>query len=221
LFKKNKNKNKIIIDLKKQKKMSSSSSVTNEDLLNLLTILYQGSVRKNPLAVIPVYKTGAQFFNIKDIPTIASDYDLPLPLADIENTLKVGLNRGIFTKSIQNGTQCGFSVCIPKGASYLAFSSPGSGPINPNPNRTVDPNVSISSDPILIYAYNPQMLKVNSKNAELLASEAFLSFPKLSGSFVKYSNNRAPFYGYRGWASTSNYPPQRSGVSQSNKCCKK
>ena len=204
-------------------------SVTDQDLLDLLTILYQGSVRKNTLAVVPVYQTGAQFFNINDIPTIASEYELPLPTAGVENTLKVGLSQGVFSKSIQNGTQCGYNVCIPKGASYLAFSSLGSGPGNPNSNKNVSSSTSstVSSGPVLIYAYNPQMLKVNSKNASLLSSNNSCfggicqSFSKVTGSYVKYSNNRAPFYQYRGWASTSNYPPQRPGISQSNKCCKK
>ena len=209
-------------------------SVTNKDLYDLLTILYQGSVRKFPTASIPVYSTGALFFLKEDIQAIAETYGFPLPSAGIDNTLRVGLTQGVFARSIQNGSQCGFSICDPKGASYLAFKSDGSGPGNQNTNRIVDSGVDISGTPVFIYAYNPNMLKVNSKNMAVLNESSnnsngscsghslCQSYYKVSGSYVKYANNRAPCYQYRGWGSTSNNPfGTRSGSSQTNRCCRK
>lgn len=148
-----------------------------EDLYNLLTVLYQGSVRKNPLAVPPVYQNHAQFFKKEDLPTLAAEYDLPLP-PDVDTTLKVGLQRGIYQRSIEDGTQCGASVCQPT-----------------------------TRLPTLIYAYNPNMLKVNKENQQILSYNPnsptgmncvnCYQFQTVSGSFVRHSNNRYPCPGQR------------------------
>ena len=203
-----------------------SVKVTNQDLADLLTILYQGSVRKNPLSLEPVYNTGAQFFLMDDLPTLAAEYDLPLPSAGIEATLKVGLKQGLYQRSIQNGTQCGSNVCHPQGASYRSFYSAGSGYVNPNRNVNLSINNDTNSSPVLIYAYNPRLLQLNSQNLAVLNAQntcpghVCQSYQQVAGSFVKYSNNRAPFYQDRGWGFTSKNPGFRTGNTASNACCR-
>jgi hypothetical protein len=191
------------------------TSVSNQDLSDLLMILYTASVKKNKLAVIPAINDGISYFAFESIPILADEYNLPLPLADLYTTLKVGLTRGIFNRSIQNGTQCGFNPCNGKGASYLLFPSSGN-----NANSNLDLNTDINSSPVLIYAYNPNMIKVNHNNVQLL-NNTCVGYQKVSGSFVKYSNNRAPCYQYRGSASTSNYPYVNNRPVLSNRCCRK
>lgn len=153
-----------------------STTVTNEDLTALLNILYQASVRKNPLAQPPVYKNPARFFEIEDIPIIAQEYGFPLPSAGIDATLRVGLSRGIYQRSILNGTQCGASVCEPT-----------------------------TSLPVLIYAYNPNMAKVNANNRQLL-NPTILNFQNIQASSVKFQDNHCVCYGTRGTAYTDNNP---------------
>ena len=153
-------------------------AVTNQDLIDLLTILYQASIRKSPLAVRVAGSAGvnyvsARFFRIEDIPTLASTYNLPLPQSDLQSTLVSGLSRGTFQKAIEAGTECGI-VCTPR-----------------------------YTDPTIIYAYNPSMIRANPTNVALL-DPAFLQSQSMSGSYTKFANNRAPAYGTRGYFSTSN-----------------
>lgn len=157
--------------------MTSSSSVTNADLSALLQILYEASVRKNALAKTPVYTSRQLFFLKDDIPTLATTYGLPLPTASLDATLRVGLARGVYTRSIVAGTQCGASACT----ATLAL-------------------------PTLIYGYNPEMLRVNANNAALVNSTV-QSYYKVHGSFVRYANNRFPCYGTRGYAVTRGAAP--------------
>ena len=169
---------------------------TNYDLLDLLTVLYQGSIQHSPLALQPVqpvyqkgYENSASFFHEDDIPTLAEDLNLPLP-SNVSVTLARGLSQGVFQRSIQNGTQCGANVC--QGTTSL---------------------------PVLIYAYNPNMLRVNPKNAQLLAlGGASAKISNVIGSVVRWSNNTAPLYGTRGSANweRSTYKPYKS---TSSKCC--
>jgi hypothetical protein len=154
-------------------------SVTNDDLTALMNILYQGTVRKNGLAVTPVISNPARFFLVSDIPTLATDYDLPLPTASVADTLKLGLSRGVYQRSIQRGTQCG--------------RIPGASPCETSTNQ-----------PVLIYAYNPNMAKVNTANQALL-NPFILNYQKIAGSSVKFQDNHTVGYGTRGYFSTSNY----------------
>jgi hypothetical protein len=166
-------------------------SVTNQDLTHLLNVLYQGAVRKNPLAVPPAMANPAKFFRREDIETVANDYGFPLP-ADVDATLAVGLSRGVFQRSLEQGTECGAGL-------------------------PCDPTVP---EPILVYAYNPNMAKMNPRNQELLDPVA-LSYQRVSGTFVKFSNNRAPCYGTRGYAVWHPNPLSMPGTNryQSTKCC--
>jgi hypothetical protein len=182
----------------------SVSGDPNQDLLNLLTVLYQGSVQKSSLALPPTITSypgsinSALFFHIDDIPTLAADLNLTLP-ADIQSTLKVGLSQGVFQRSALSGTLChSFDVCRPTTAAN--FVSP----------------------PVLIYAYNPSMLRVNPRNSQLLAlgQSPFASFNQsVHGSVVKWSNHREPFFGKRGSA-TWERSTYKAYKFASNKCCR-
>ena len=173
-------------------------SVLKTDLLKVLTVLYQGSVQKSLLAIAPTYTSypgsinSALFFHIDDIPELAANLNLPLPV-DIVSTLKVGISQGVFQRSLMNGTeQCSTNGCD-----------------------------SVESTPVFIYAYNPSMLKVNPRNSQLLAlgGSPFASFSQsVHGSVVKCSNYREPFFGKRGSAvwERSTFKPYKFA---SNKCC--
>ena len=174
----------------------SATTPTNYDLLYLLTVLYQGSVQRSPLALKPVPQSNnlnsASFFLLDDIPLLAADLNLPLP-SDLNATLALGLSEGVFQRSIQDGTQCGANKCQ-----------------------------STTSLPVLIFGYNPNMLRVNNRNQQLLqlAGSSTATSSNIQGTVVRWSNNRAPFYGTRGSANweRSTYKPYKS---TSNKCCAK
>ena len=175
------------------------STISNQDLVELLTILYQGSVRRNARAVTAVSNvgknaSGVKFFRREDIENVAADYGFPLPASGVDRALAVGLARGVFQRSIEDGTQCGASLCRP----------------------TLEL-------PTLVYGYNPSLMTVNSKNVELIAGTTagtMYNYTKVSGSFVKYQNNRAPCYGTRGSATFDNDFQSRQTSYQSTKCCK-
>ena len=177
----------------------SVSGVSRQDLLNLLAILYQGSVQKSSLALPPTFTSypgsinSALFFHIDDIPLLAAHLNFPLPV-DIVSTLKVGMSEGIFQRSALSGTQCSADVC----------------------------HATESLLPVLIYAYNPNMLRVNPRNSQLLAlaGNPFATYSQsVHGSVVKWSNYREPFYGKRGSATweRSTYKPYKFA---SSKCCR-
>lgn len=167
------------------------SVVTNEDLSQLLNILYQGAVRKSPLALPSAVPSSTLFFLESDIPNLATEYGFPLPSAGVTETLKAGLSRGVFVRSIQDGTQCGSPAC--------------------HPNK--------SALPTLIYGYNPQMARVNQANKQLLNSLCLNNFI-VHGSHVVYSNNRAPNYGNtRGWYTTDNPLIKNKTASIRKPCC--
>jgi hypothetical protein len=174
------------------------ATVNNQDLVDLLTILYQGSVRRNTRAVPAVTNfNSALFFRIEDIELVANDYGYSLPPAGIEPTLAAGLTRGVFQRSIEKGTQCGASFCRPT-----------------------------TELPTLIYAYNPNMLTVNPRNQELIvgtASGTIYNYQKVNGTVVKFSNNRAPNYGSRGYAvwSQNCHATSSSSNFKSTTCCGK
>ena len=174
-------------------------SVSRQDLLNLLTILYQGSVQRSLLAVPPTTTSypgsinSALFFNVDDIPILAAELNLPLPM-NIASTLKVGMAEGIFQRSALIDTLCNTNVC-----------------------HSVETLL-----PVLIYAYNPNMLRVNPRNSQLLAlgGSPFATYSQsVHGSVVKWSNYREPFYGKRGSATWERnmYKPYKFA---SNKCCR-
>ena len=171
------------------------AAVSHQDLLDLLTILYQGSLQRNQRAVPPALPHPAAFFRYEDIELVAQDLNLPLPAAGVETTLRAGLPRGVFQRSIENGTQCGAFACDPPSA----------------------------EGPVLVYAYNPHMLKVNPRNQELIAGTAaatLANYQTISGTAVRSSNNRAPFYGTRGSAVLDRdiiYKPYRA---QPLRCCR-
>jgi hypothetical protein len=166
------------------------STVNTQDLLDLLLILYQGSVRRNHLAVPPVLPNTARFFRKEDIKTVASEYGFPLPESGIDATLSYGLLRGVFQKSIEKGTECG--------AGFPCF-----------------PTLEL---PTIIYAYNPNMAKISPLNQALIDPFA-LGMQRIHGSAVLFSNNRAPCYGTRGSATLTQNPIMANTSYRSRRCC--
>lgn len=164
-----------------------STTVTDQDLSNLLAILYQGTVRRSSLAVTPVYTSKirgaypARFFLFSDISTLATAYNLPLPTSDLSETLSVGLKRGVYQRSIERGTQCGRIL----GASPCEYTT---------------------NEPVFVYAYNPNMLRLSSAN-KVFINPFVLSY-QLPHQIVRFSNNHIVGYGTRGY-----------GVSSQNQCC--
>lgn len=159
------------------------SSVTDQDLLDLLTLLYQGSMQHSPRAVPPAVPQPVLFFRREDLEALAGDLDLPLPWASLDVTLALGLRRGLYQRSLQRGTNCN-PLCGP------------SAPLNP----------------VQIFAYNPSLLKVNPHNQALLAGTdagIMAGYQRISGTAVKQANNRAPFYGTRGYATWTQDSPNQ------------
>jgi hypothetical protein len=170
----------------------------SSDLLDLLTVLYQGSVQKiNSLQKTPILlERGnyALFFLEEDFPALAHILALPLP-ANYSDVLQSGLKQGIFQRSIIKGTECGANVC--------KFNN--------------------SSLPQLIYAYNPNMTKVNPRNQLLLSANGntMTEQTRIHGSKVTWSQNRAPMYETRGTAYFSHNPNISKNRSRNTKCCSK
>jgi len=192
------------------------AAVSSQDLLDLLTVLYQGSVQRSPLAVPPApldFHAGpsgvgkspppftARFFRRTDLEALADAYSLPLPSSGIEETLAVGVSRGVFQRALELGTQCGAG-------------------------QPCDPTEPM---PVVVYAYNPNMTTVNPRNEELLvlnlrnlgvvAPAQALYRPTVQGSVVRFSNNRAPCYGTRGYATWTRYPYPNRAATASARCC--
>lgn len=115
----------------------SINTVTSQDLTKLLTIFYQGSLQKNPLSVPNALDLPTSFFKFEDIIQLANELGLSIPSSDLLTVLEKGLKIGLFQKSTQKGTECKFNSCQ---------------------SRTVLPTI--------IYAYNPNMLKVNPSNKQ-------------------------------------------------------
>lgn len=174
------------------------STVTNDDLLALLTILYQGTVRKSTLAVVTVFPSPVRFFLFDDITILATEYSLPLPTAPLMDVLQLGLSRGVYQKSIQRGTQCG----------RMAYINPASG---------ASPCEFSTNSPVLVYGYNPNMAKVNVLNRSLL-DPSVLAAQNVSGSVVRFQDNHTAGYGTRGSWSTS-LAPFRSRYVPRSTCC--
>lgn len=170
------------------------STVINQDLKDLLNILYQGSVRRSSLAVPPALSNPAKFFRREDIEPLAKTVNLPLPTGDVDATLAVGLSRGVFQRSLEKGTECGAGF-----------------PCHPTLNL-----------PTIVYAYNPNMATINPRNQELLDPIALYT-QRIHGSAVRFSNNRAPCYGTRGYAVWQQNPLSMPGTNRykSKKCCSK
>lgn len=166
------------------------STVSNQDLLDLLLILYQGSVRKNHLAVPSALPNTARFFRKEDIEAVATEYGFPLPESGIDATLSHGLSRGVFQRSIEKGTECG--------AGFPCY-----------------PTLEL---PTIIYAYNPNMAKVNPRNQALL-NPFTMETQRIHGSAVLFANNRAPCYGTRGSATLTQNPIIANTSYQSRRCC--
>lgn len=151
----------------------ANNNITVEDLNSLLQIMYTASSRQNKLAVPGVNVKNAKCFKPEDIPTLAFEYNLPLPSSDLLDTLEAGVRRGIFQSTVEVGTQCGYNWCNP-------------------------PTIA----PSLIYAYNPNMLRVNSSNV-IFTSPTIYFNTGYKGTVVRFANNRAPAYGTRGSAITT------------------
>jgi hypothetical protein len=134
------------------------SSVTNQDLIELLEVLYQGR---------RIFTT-TTFFTIEEIIQMATLAGLPLP-ADLEATLQNGLRRGVYLRCTLPGTE-------------------------------------ITGSPQFQYAYNPDMLRVNYANRQLM-NPLCLSLASLqTGSVVTAANNRCPCPGKRGSWSADHGP---------------
>ena len=173
----------------------------SSDLLDLLTVLYQGSVQKiHSLQKTPVLlERGnyALFFLETDLPAVANILNLPLPI-NYSILLQDGLKQGVFQRSIVKGTECGANVC--------SFN-----------------NVSL---PQLIYAYNPNMTKVNPRNQLLLSANGntMTEQTRIHGSKVTWSQNRAPMYETRGAAYFSHNPnitTRNNNRTNNTQCCNK
>jgi hypothetical protein len=171
--------------------------MSTENLIDLLHVLYQGSVRKHPLAVPPALPNRAKFFEFDSIPQVAKDYNLPLDIDNLEETLRVGLSRGIFQRSILAGTQCGANLC-PTSSGIFASTA--------------------ESLPVLIYAYNPSILKVNPTNAQILDRLCIVSG---TSSTIKRNGNSCICEGTRGSTVTDKtfIPPAVNTAAQSTLCC--
>ena len=167
------------------------STVSHQDLKDLLTILYQGSVRRSPLAVPPALSNPAKFFHREDIESLAEAVSLPLPSGGVDATLALGLSRGVFQQSLEKGTECGAGF-----------------PCHPTLEL-----------PTVVYAYNPNMATVNPRNQELL-NPTVLHIQRVHGSVVR-SANHAPCYHTRGSATWTPYPFGTNTQFQSKKCCAK
>jgi hypothetical protein len=172
--------------------MSTSNTVSKQDLSDLLVVLYQGSMRKNPLSVKSFTTNIARFFKEEDIPAVAETYNLPLsPTSNLQATLDAGVRQGLFLKSVQDGTQCGN-------------------------NFPCGPTTKL---PTLVYAYNPNLAKIPSNRAFL---SPFASYnQQIQGSAVLFQNNRAPCYGTRGEATLSRGPFISTTRTKSSACCSK
>lgn len=167
------------------------STVSKQDLSDLLAVLYQGSMRKNPLSVKSFTTNIARFFKEEDIATVAETYNLPLsPTSNLQATLNEGVRRGLFLKSVQDGTQCGN-------------------------NFPCGPTTQL---PTLVYAYNPNLAKIPSNRAFL--SPFAIYNQTIQGTAVLFQNNRAPCYGTRGEATLTRGPFISKPVRKSNRCCK-
>lgn len=162
-------------------------SVTNQDFINLLEILYQ--------SVEPSSKTS--FFTKTEIEELSDVLLISLP-SNLDETLRQGLKRGLFLKCALSGTE-------------------------------------ITGNPEYLYAYNPDLLRVNASNAKLL-NPLCLNNHSIQGTLVTNSNNRVPCYETRGSISGQNSTvskiscdptnitlknPLRSSVVQSISCCRK
>jgi hypothetical protein len=182
----------------KKEKRKKMTSVTNNDLLALLTILYQGTVRKSNLAITTVFPSPVRYFLFDDISVLATEYSLPLPSAPLADVLRVGLARGVYLKSVQRGTQCG----------RMAYINPSSG---------ASPCEETTNTPVMVYGYNPNLAKMNVLNQALL-NPMFLAAQNVSGSVVRFQDNHTVCYGTRGSWSTS-LAPFRSRYVPRSTCC--
>jgi len=133
----------------------------------------------------------ARFFKFEDIQTLAEEYNLPLsPTMDIQSTLDEGVRRGLYLKSVQDGTQCGSGFpCTPT-----------------------------TQLPTLVYSYNPNLAKIPS-NGNFLSPFANYN-QSIHGTAVLFQNNRAPCYGTRGSATLARNPFISVAKTKSNKCCR-
>jgi len=124
-------------------------SVTNQQLVEVLEILFQGKQAFS----------ATTFFTVSEIEELGTLLNLPLP----DNLLQVlitGVRQGTFLRCTVAGTE-----------------------------RTGSPEFE--------YGYNPDMLRVNYKNRQLLNQQCLYNHA-LKGTVTTAANNRAPCYGTRG-----------------------
>lgn len=108
------------------------------ELQQVLTILFRGHQRYRTSP-----RTSTTYFTMEQIDALSTEFGLPIP-ADLQTVLTRGVRQGAFLR-------CGFR------SDYGCPCVQGLPPIIPNSER-----------PILLYAFNPNMLAANALNRTLL-----------------------------------------------------
>ena len=169
----------------------SINTVSSQDLIRLLTIFYQGSLQKNPLSVPNAHDLPTNFFKFEDIEQLANELGLSIPSSDLLSVLQQGLKIGLFQKSYQKGTECNLGSCQTR-----------------------------TTLPIIIYAYNPNMLRVNPNNRQYFPTN-LLSQTTTTASFTAASYQPRLYSESKGFAITEQSVIPRTKVKNSRfSCCR-